>query len=411
MDTIKDMKVNNLYTNSLTNNDYQHLYSIKLTKSKYYFIELVSNNENENNLKIYDNKSKLLKPDKKDNIAISKKQMFFSNNDFVDEDIDEDIDEDEDDEYEDEDEIKLNEQYKYNYEYDKYLNDDESNSDENDYEENKSLIEINKNEDFIKKCEFNENEIDNGNQMKFLLYENPEDPTDKIELVIEFNLPESNSSDMYYNSITKILNKKQLIDYNNKLYFIPEYSGEYILSINSDYEGEEGDYSIIIKEVEDISMTSEKDIILNKTKEVFFKKKLLSDKFYIDLGSKKKYNFSISEDNLQVFIFGEGSVFNNNNKLNFSFNTKNGGKYLIEIFSLQDNIKSEFIISEENTSATNIKSEFITSEENTSATNIKTNIEIKDNMEFYNFIIMKDQINDDNYKLEIYNGELKLQKI
>ena len=40
MDAIKDIKLNHLYDDKLTNDNYQHLYSINLDENKYYFIDL-----------------------------------------------------------------------------------------------------------------------------------------------------------------------------------------------------------------------------------------------------------------------------------------------------------------------------------------------------------------------------------
>ena len=43
---------------------------------------------------------------------------------------------------------------------------------------------------------------------KLVIYENPDDPKDKIELIIEFITPEEDTSKYYNKQVTKVLVKR-----------------------------------------------------------------------------------------------------------------------------------------------------------------------------------------------------------
>lgn len=377
MDTIKDIKLNKIYNDKLTNDNYQHLYSITLDKNKYYFIDLVSCNDCEFNLKIYD-----------------------SNNDLVNTNLCQD-------------EIDIN----------------EVSSDE--YESNKNESQKKSYEDFLSSCEYsndenlseasnnnNLNDINEDNCMKMVLYENPEDPSDKIELIIEFNQPEYNK-DQYYNAITKILNKQTITDYNNKIYFKPNESAKFVISVNSNYEGEEGEYTIKVNEVEDISNLSQKIFKVNQEKKIKLKKKMAWDKFIIELESNKNYNIDIEKKGIQMFIFGEGGIFNNEKSLNFDIQTKNGGKYMVDIMSLENNHENNIIINEilseescdESEESCDQFYEEILNENEELLGVYEDNSILLDDDNYFNSIIMKDSITDDKYILSIKEGKLMVDKI
>ena len=174
MDIIKKIELSELYHDKLDDNNYRKLYSINLKNKKHYFFELVSDEINEFNMRIYDKDLNMLKID----------------------------------------------------------NDEEIDDDSN-------IINFNNIED--------EEE------------EEKEEPK-KIEVIIEFSNFGKNDEKMNFIDIPEVpvtkLKKKR--DFNNKVYFKPSEDDEYIISITSDYEGEEGEFSLIVKQVEDISKSFNK---------------------------------------------------------------------------------------------------------------------------------------------------------
>lgn len=404
MDTdIQCIKLDRLYNNTLTNENYQHLYSIKLEENKYYFIDLVSNIDNEFNLKIFDSDNKQINC--KDITSVNdNKHLFLYNNNNELEDSSQDIDSNEDSYTKNKSFLQKQENknfqnncdikekdYKLEDNEDEY--DDYDEDDEFGYDEEYDDSNIKKKNSFFDKDKFI-----NNKEMKILIYENPEDASDKIELIIEFNPPEANY-DSYYNSIVKILDKKQIIDFNNKIYFKPNKTENFIISINSDYEGEEGEYSLIIKQVEDISVSSEKNLELGKIKYLNFKKKLKSDKFYIELEKNKTYKLSLTNENLKVFIFGEGNVFSNYENLNVEFQTEMGGRYTLETFSLYDDHNNTILLEE-------IK---INNLDNVNI-NIESKLNNTENVKIHEYLKLKDSETGQIYNLSVINGKISLKK-
>ena len=437
MDSIKQINLNNLYNNKLTYNKYQQLYSIDLEKDKYYFIDLVSKDDYEFNLRIYDsNKNKINinsnsdcsshKPFDifKDNnefinyksnvtpkafetghlesLEKDKSKQRFVEDDYMDEDddyIDDDNNDDDDDDDDDEDDDDDDDDYDDDDENDDYYDDDDDDDDDKKYEVGEKT-------------------------MKLVIYENPDDPNDKIELIIEFIAPKQDTS-KYYNNITKIINNQKIIDYNNKIYFSPDVTDKYLISVNSDYKGE-GEYSFIIKEVEDVSISLDKKLILNENTIIKFRKKLVSQKFVINLDINKTYNLSSKNHGLKIFIFGEGKIYSNENNLDITFTTILGDKYLIDIIPINNNHTNIIKLTEIEELLNNKKksharlgvhgpgmwnpslSTDIASGEQ-SLDNLSTNI--IDNNLYVNNIIMKDKLNDDEYSLHIENGKLITLKI
>ena len=61
MDNINNrtIKINETISDCLTNDVYRHVYDIYLEKNKYYFITLISKDDTEFNLRIYDNEKNI----------------------------------------------------------------------------------------------------------------------------------------------------------------------------------------------------------------------------------------------------------------------------------------------------------------------------------------------------------------
>lgn len=462
MDSIELIKLNTLYNNKLTDNKYEQLYSICLEKHKYYFIELISKNDYEFNLRIYDSKNNKIKFEPKN---VDKKSTIYKNifekydtneilsdkykdklkyhnidkkkgkkrdkkykedkDDNEDYDNDEDYDEEDydDEDYDDEKENENNYEDDYNkgksQKYkDKYNN--IINEQKEYYSTEDDNIEDSDSEDID-----NSKVADKKNTMKLVVYENPNNPNDNIELVIELSPSYSDKTKKYYNNIMNNDNNYRFIDYNNKIYFNPKKTDEYIIAVVSDYEGEEGEYSLIVKEVEDISMTLEKKMSLNVDNIVKFKKKYMSQKFTISLNMNKTYNLTSNNYGVKMYIFGEGSIYSNDNKLDIIFTTKLGGKYLIEIIAIDNNhtniikLQEHYKLLEKevkdisNTSTYYSDNISLTDDDSFNESNevLDENSVILDENSVHDVIFMKDSLCDDIFSLHIENGELVLQKI
>ena len=96
----KNIKINDMITDSLTNDNFRHIYDVYLEKNKYYYITLSSLDNTEFNLRIYDSEKNIIKlkyDDKDENIFLAD-----LNNNLNQDEEDDDDDGDYDDEYEDE---------------------------------------------------------------------------------------------------------------------------------------------------------------------------------------------------------------------------------------------------------------------------------------------------------------------
>jgi hypothetical protein len=265
--------------------------------------------------------------------------------------------------------------------------------------------------------------------MKLLIYENPENSNDKIEFVVEFSPKCTDDSKKYYNNIINNDANERFKDYNNKIYFTPQETEKYIITVASDYEGEEGEYSLIIKEAEDVSTSLYKKLLLNEDQNLKFKKKYMSQKFTINLNMNKTYNLSSNKYGLNMYIFGEGNIFSNHNNLEIIFTTIIGGEYLIEIVAADSNHTNSIKLSEISSMFDKKDDKLITYySDNISITEDDSFNESNDSLvsedeilneesEFYDednlhdAILMKDRFCSDIYSLHIENGELVLQKL
>ena len=264
MHTIDSTTINTNETvnSSLTNDNCRDIYDVILEQNKYYFITLVSNNNTEFNLRLYDSNKNIIRlndDDKEENIYIADLNNNIHESDSnEDEDADEDedgcdgededADEDEDEEEEDDDDDDGDEIMKYatnknkrdiddiSSDYQKYLNDP-------DILNNLILDIIGTSMTPIKPS------TDDLNK------------PNKIEIIIEIkdnDLP--NESDLKALLKNNEISNNVIINFNNKIYFTPDNTGKYYLSVSSDYNYQEGEYSLNIQEVEDIKVTFDNKI-------------------------------------------------------------------------------------------------------------------------------------------------------
>ena len=225
-----------------------------------------------------------------------------------------------------------------------------------------------------------------------------------------------------------IQNLKRINDYKNKIYFKSPKKDDYILSVNSEYENEEGEYSLIIREVEDISLG--KNLFLNEDKILKFKKKNITEKFSVRLDMETKYILSCKSIGMNIFIFGEGKTITNNDNLDIIFNTNLGGIYLIEVISCSDNHENQIRLEElyeeskdfyRNESKVNLhedskyeinkklESEYKIYEDMTDSKLSDNTFKKED--EYFDNLVLKDINNDDKYEVYIENGKLKIKKL
>ncbi len=126
------------------------------------------------------------------------------------------------------------------------------------------------------------------------------------------------------------------------MYFTPENTGNYYLSVSSDYNYQIGDYSLNIQEVEDIKVTFNNKICLNDDIIFKSKEKFKSKKYFIDLIEGNKYKVE-GTDNLKFLISkNRQKIISKEN--NTYFVAKFDGKYEIEVMTLKKDIKCKFKI-------------------------------------------------------------------
>ena len=327
MDNIQSttISINNMVNGILTNENFRHIYDIVLEKNKYYFITLISKDDTEFNLRIYDSEKNIIKlkgDDNEENIYIADLNNNIKKEDEEDE-------EDEDDEEDDE------------------SDDDDDESEDNENEENNNYQDLNNPEmlnnfilDIIGKS------ISNLNQNMDDSKDDNED-ANKIEIIIEVKddgLP--NENDLKALLKNNEISNNVIINYNNKMYFTPENTGKYYLSVTSDYNYQEGEYSLNIQEVEDIKVTYNNNIELNDLITFKAKDKFKSKKYFIDLKKEQSYKIDGSE-NLKFLISGnKQKIISKNNIICFTvdYNTT----YEIEVMSLKKGIKGTFQVLESN---------------------------------------------------------------
>ena len=98
MEDVKKINLNEIEKNTITEKKYRHIYEIEFKKNSSYFITLISNNECEFNLRLYDNDKKIIKLKDDDNtedlcVADINKSIDFINRENYEELTDEDQDE------------------------------------------------------------------------------------------------------------------------------------------------------------------------------------------------------------------------------------------------------------------------------------------------------------------------------
>lgn len=331
----KTIIVNEIITDSLTDDNYRHIYNIKLEKNKYYFITLLSKDDNEFNLRIYDDDKNIIKlkyDDKEENIYLAD-----LNNNLDEENIDDDDDDEEeiyeDDEIYEEDEYELDEVDDLNM-----LQDDE---DEGEISK-KGLDEMSQN--------FIDNIISDIISTKLPGFnmddESKNDPNkidpNKIEIIIEMkndNLPNEDDLEAFLKNSE--ISNNVIINFNNKMYFTPDKTGNYYLSVTSDYTYQIGEYSLNVQEVEDIKVTYNNKINLDE--EIYFnvKDKFKSKKYYVDLLENKSYKVSGSENLKFLISKKDHKIISQSNEIDFI--AKYSGKYEIEVMLLKKG-KSTFKI-------------------------------------------------------------------
>ena len=117
------------------------------------------------------------------------------------------------------------------------------------------------------------------------------------------------------------------------MYFTPDKTGNYYLSVTSDYTYQIGEYSLIVQEVEDIKVTYNNKINLDE--EIYFnvKDKFKSKKYYVDLLENKSYKVSGSENLKFLISKKDQKIISQSNEIDFI--AKYSGKYEIEVMLLK----------------------------------------------------------------------------
>ena len=138
------------------------------------------------------------------------------------------------------------------------------------------------------------------------------------------------------------------INYNNKIYFTPKKSGKYYLSVSADYYNQEGEFNLLVKEVEDIKFTSNKEIQLNSKLIYKSKEKFKSKKFFINLKKNETYELDGSKDLKFLISKNDQKIISKSNSIKFT--AQYSGKYEVEVMALKKNTEGHFKIS-------NLKSE------------------------------------------------------
>ena len=310
MEDVKKINLNQIEKNTITEKKYRHIYEIEFKKSKSYFITLISNNDCEFNLRLYDNNKKIIKLKDDDN-----------NDDLGIADINKSIDFIDREKYE----------QKFNNDEDIKNEPDEEDDVEGTTEEEMALIN-------------NPQDILNNMILEIMNSLNPDELNNKIEITIELDdqndIPSESDID---NFVKKSETNKEInINYNNKIYFTPKKSGKYYLSVSADYYHQEGEFSLLVKEVEDIKITSNKEIELNS--KIFYKskEKFKSKKFFINLEKGKTYELDGSKDFKFLISKSNQKIISKHNLVKFT--AEYSGKYEIEVMALKKNTEGHFKI-------------------------------------------------------------------
>ena len=290
---------------SLTNNNCRHVYEINLNNEKNYFITLTTKNESEFNLRIYDEHKNIIKT-KYDN---NNESIFLA-------DLHHDIS----------DYNKLNSSDDDNSNYENDSQNDSQNESQNESQNPNYNLDFNSMIQHVIESMHLNNEKDN-----------------KIEIVIEIeNNDFPNEDDL--NAMIEHNNKKNniIINFNNKIYLTPEKNGIHYITVTSDFNNQEGEYSLIIQEVEDLKFIIEKKIQFNENICYNSKHKFKSKKFFIELYKNEKYKLE-GIPNIKFLVSKNNQkIISKNNKI--EFNAKYDGKYEIEVIPLNKDIEIIFSI-------------------------------------------------------------------
>ena len=311
MENVKKINLNEIEKNTITEKECRHIYEIEFKKSKSYFITLISSNNCEFNLRLYDHNKKIIKLKDDDNtedlgIADINKSIDLINQ----ENYEELSDDEEDDEIESEDE---------NTEY----------MDDNAEE----LVVMDDSQDIL-----------NNMILEIMNSLNPDELNNKIEITIELddkkNMPSEADIDDFVkkNEMYKEIN----INYNNKIYFTPKKSGRYYLSVSADYYNQEGEFNLLVKEVEDIKFTSNKEIQLNSKVIYKSKEKFKSKKFFINLKKNETYELDGSKELKFLISKNDQKIISKSNSVKFT--AQYSGKYEVEVMALKKNTEGHFKI-------------------------------------------------------------------
>ena len=295
---MKIININNEICDSLSNDNFRHIYKIYLEKDKKYFFHLQSTNECEFNLRIYD---------------INKNIIKFR--------------------YDNHDENIFIADIKNDIEYSEIIT-----------SENEEVINYEDDSNYFSNDEGIELEIDLDDEII------QQSLFPSVNYNLESKIHETLSEALL--SYNKVLNNEKkdnvLINYNNKQYFSPNDSNFYIIAVSSDYENNEGGYSLLVKEVEDISTSSDEEIWLNIEVNILLNSKFDSKKYFVNLEKNKNYEI-LSTENLTFLISkNDQKIISKVDKK--TFKAEYDGSYNIEVISHIDNLNDNFSI---NTVSTN----------------------------------------------------------
>ena len=174
---------------------------------------------------------------------------------------------------------------------------------------------------------------------------NPDELSNKIEITIELDDQNGIPSESDIDDFVKKneMNKEININYNNKIYFTSKESGIYYLSVSADYYNQEGEFSLLVKEVEDIKFTSNKEIELNSKIIYKSKEKFKSKKFFINFKKNETYELDGSKDLKFLISKNSQKIISKSNLVKFTADYS--GKYEIEVMALKKNTEGHFKIS------------------------------------------------------------------
>lgn len=379
MKKINIIEVNKLITNELNDSNFKEIYKINLDTKKNYFITLSSCNSNEFNLRLFDKNKKIIKLKYDTNEILNYENWEQVNNDenvsesnniinssvksnllnlqsessnktiSWDKEIPTSSNEDLLDIMSSNDmSISTNSLDNKEMSDDEFMKDSSNSFDEN-ISENNIIISENKEDnnvdDIVIQNEFTEII---GNILTQYINKMAND----IEIVIEFDKNDNNTNNTNknkeiteddINKVTKRLQNKPN-NFNNKLYFKPNYIGEYYFMVSSDFKNKNGEYNLLVQEVENINNKIIHEINLNKNISFTSWIKFETKEYKIKLKKDKSY-FIKSKDNVKYLIsFKKQQIISNSNE--HYFKTYYKGNYNIEVIPFEQKVDVSFKIIE-----------------------------------------------------------------